>query len=80
MLNCKLCEESPAEVAFLPCGHLATCSDCAPAMKSCLICKVVVKATVKVFMPWETCDTVSFTSGPLIKYCVFSNYDNYEHI
>lgn len=50
-LNCKLCEESPVEVAFLPCGHLATCSDCAPAMKSCLICKVVVKATVKVFMP-----------------------------
>ncbi|CAC5397778.1 BIRC7_8 [Mytilus coruscus] len=47
---CKMCQRTSAEVAFLPCGHLVTCKDCGPAVKYCIVCKTLVKATVKVFM------------------------------
>ncbi|VDI24713.1 baculoviral IAP repeat-containing protein 7/8, partial [Mytilus galloprovincialis] len=42
---CKICLELDASIAFLPCGHLVCCSDCAPAMRKCPICRTYVKGT-----------------------------------
>jgi len=38
------------KLAFLPCGHLVCCADCAPAMRKCPICRGYVKGTVKTFL------------------------------
>ncbi|KAL3882079.1 hypothetical protein ACJMK2_028452 [Sinanodonta woodiana] len=46
---CKICMENTISVVFLPCGHLVTCSDCAPAMRKCPICRALIKGTVKTF-------------------------------
>ncbi|XP_052096890.1 baculoviral IAP repeat-containing protein 7-A-like isoform X13 [Mytilus californianus] len=47
---CKICLEFDATIAFLPCGHLVSCSDCAPALRKCPICRAFVKGTVKTFL------------------------------
>ena len=31
--TCKICLEKEATILFLPCGHLASCVNCAPALK-----------------------------------------------
>ncbi|KAL3882073.1 hypothetical protein ACJMK2_028446 [Sinanodonta woodiana] len=46
---CKICMENTICVVFLPCAHLVTCSDCAPAMRKCPICRTLIKGTVKTF-------------------------------
>ncbi|KAK3594451.1 hypothetical protein CHS0354_015450 [Potamilus streckersoni] len=46
---CKICLDNTISVVFLPCGHLVTCSDCAPAMRKCPICRTLIKGTVKIF-------------------------------
>ena len=50
-LTCRICTENPVAVAFLPCGHLVCCLDCAPAMRKCPICHELVKGTIKTFFP-----------------------------
>ncbi|KAK3097746.1 hypothetical protein FSP39_012736 [Pinctada imbricata] len=47
---CKICMDKNVEVAFLPCGHLACCRECAPAMRKCPICREFVKGTVKTYL------------------------------
>ncbi|VDI35380.1 baculoviral IAP repeat-containing protein 7/8, partial [Mytilus galloprovincialis] len=47
---CKICLELDASIAFLPCGHLVSCSDCAPALRRCPMCRAFVKGTVKTFL------------------------------
>uniref|UniRef100_K1R0S8 Putative inhibitor of apoptosis n=1 Tax=Magallana gigas TaxID=29159 RepID=K1R0S8_MAGGI len=39
---CKICMDEKVSIAFLPCGHLACCEDCAPAMRKCPICREFV--------------------------------------
>ena len=48
--TCKVCLDLQVSVAFLPCGHAACCSDCAPAMRKCPVCRSVIKGTVKIFL------------------------------
>lgn len=40
---CKICMEEKVSIAFLPCGHLACCEDCAPAMRKCPVCREFVR-------------------------------------
>ncbi|XP_061171215.1 uncharacterized protein LOC133180760 isoform X2 [Saccostrea echinata] len=47
---CKICMEKNVSIAFLPCGHLACCADCAPAMRKCPICREFVRGTVKTYL------------------------------
>lgn len=49
-LFCRRCTFNPVSVVFLPCGHLCTCTDCAPSIKHCMLCKQLVKGTVRTYM------------------------------
>ncbi|KAJ8315640.1 hypothetical protein KUTeg_007790 [Tegillarca granosa] len=42
---CKVCMEETVSIVFLPCGHLAVCHQCAPALNTCPLCRKFIKAT-----------------------------------
>lgn len=42
--------DDDALVVLLPCGHMCTCVNCAPAMRKCPICREFVKGTVKAIL------------------------------
>ncbi|XP_052060991.1 baculoviral IAP repeat-containing protein 7-B-like [Mytilus californianus] len=48
--TCKICLDEPIAIVFLPCGHLAACITCAPALRRCPICRTFIKGTVKAIM------------------------------
>lgn len=47
---CKVCLDLDATIAFLPCGHIVCCHECAPAMRKCPLCRVFIKGTVKTYL------------------------------
>ncbi|KAJ8315570.1 hypothetical protein KUTeg_007720 [Tegillarca granosa] len=47
---CKICVEKEVSIVFLPCGHLCSCVECAPALKQCPICRATIKGTVKAYL------------------------------
>lgn len=47
---CKICMDIEVGVVFLPCGHLAACTFCAPNLKDCPLCRAAIKATVRTFL------------------------------
>lgn len=47
---CKICLEEIVSIVFLPCGHLCSCSQCAPALRKCPICRGFIKGTVKTYL------------------------------
>ncbi|XP_076084105.1 baculoviral IAP repeat-containing protein 7-like isoform X1 [Mytilus galloprovincialis] len=47
---CKVCLDLDVSIAFLPCGHIVCCKDCAPAMRNCPICRKYIKGTVKTYL------------------------------
>lgn len=48
--TCKICLEEQISIVFLPCGHLACCENCAPALRKCPICRAFIKGTVKTYL------------------------------
>ena len=48
---CKVCFEKEIGIVFLPCGHMATCPDCAPQLTACVICRAKANAYVRAFLP-----------------------------
>ncbi|XP_052060935.1 baculoviral IAP repeat-containing protein 3-like [Mytilus californianus] len=48
--TCKICLDEPIAIVFLPCGHLAACGRCAPALRRCPICRAFIKGSVKAIM------------------------------
>ena len=48
--KCKVCLDKPVEVVFLNCGHLVTCSVCAPAMKNCPACKRCIQKRIQTYL------------------------------
>ncbi|WAR09014.1 PIAP-like protein, partial [Mya arenaria] len=44
-VSCKVCLDLDACVVFLPCGHMVTCEECAPAMRKCPICRSDIRGT-----------------------------------
>jgi len=46
---CKICRERNFEVVFLPCGHLASCTQCSQNATHCPICKVFVAQKVRTY-------------------------------
>ncbi|XP_011876980.1 PREDICTED: E3 ubiquitin-protein ligase XIAP-like [Vollenhovia emeryi] len=47
---CKVCMDHELAVVFLPCGHLGTCNYCAPALSNCPLCRLRIRAYVRVFL------------------------------
>lgn len=47
---CKICMDNEVGIVFLPCGHLATCVNCAPNLQDCPVCRSSIKATVRTFL------------------------------
>ncbi|XP_025097729.1 inhibitor of apoptosis protein-like [Pomacea canaliculata] len=45
---CKICLSEEATILFLPCGHLVACAQCAPALRTCAICRQRVSGTVRI--------------------------------
>ncbi|CAL1541884.1 unnamed protein product [Lymnaea stagnalis] len=48
--QCKICMTSDANVAFVPCGHLVCCPECAGSLESCPICRSEIKNWLKTFI------------------------------
>lgn len=48
--TCKICMDQEIGVVFLPCGHLISCVQCAPALKDCPLCRQPIHGTVKTYM------------------------------
>ena len=46
---CKICMEEEVQITFLPCGHLMSCVNCAPALKNCPICRRSIKGSVRTY-------------------------------
>jgi len=46
---CKICFTNKYGVAFLPCGHMFACIDCACALKHCAVCRKAIQATVRIY-------------------------------
>lgn len=47
---CKICMDNEVGIVFLPCGHLATCVNCASNLQDCPVCRSAIKATVRTFL------------------------------
>jgi hypothetical protein len=47
---CKICVDREANIVFIPCGHLATCGECAAAFKQCPVCRTKIRQAVKTYM------------------------------
>lgn len=48
--TCKVCFDEEVNIVFLPCGHLACCNNCAPALRNCPICRAFIRGTVRIFL------------------------------
>ncbi|XP_048239983.1 death-associated inhibitor of apoptosis 1-like isoform X1 [Haliotis rufescens] len=47
---CKICLEDPANIVFLPCGHLVACAVCTPALERCPVCRIHIRGSVRVHL------------------------------
>ncbi|KAF2351917.1 Ankyrin repeat-containing domain [Trinorchestia longiramus] len=46
--ECMVCSDMKRDTLFGPCGHIVTCSICAPRVKKCLMCKEHVLTRTKI--------------------------------
>lgn len=46
---CKVCRDNQTNIVLLPCGHLAVCKNCAPALRVCVICRSGIRGTVNTY-------------------------------
>merc|ERR1719430_2197396 len=44
--NCKICMEKEASIVFMPCGHLVSCTHCAPSLQNCAVCRGRIQGLV----------------------------------
>lgn len=47
---CKICMDEEVGVAFLPCEHLISCVQCAPALKLCPMCRKPIKTSIRTYL------------------------------
>jgi len=48
--SCKICLEKEASIVFLPCGHLCSCENCAPALRVCAVCRAPIQGLVRTYL------------------------------
>ncbi|XP_053564837.1 baculoviral IAP repeat-containing protein 7 isoform X1 [Bombina bombina] len=47
---CKVCMDRDVSMLFVPCGHLVVCTECAPNLRHCPICRSTIRGSVRAFM------------------------------
>ncbi|KAM9070808.1 baculoviral IAP repeat-containing protein 7 isoform 1-T1 [Sarcophilus harrisii] len=47
--TCKVCMYQVVSIVFVPCGHLV-CSECAPNLQQCPICRAAIRGSVRTFL------------------------------
>lgn len=47
---CKVCLDEEVSIAYIPCGHIVTCVQCAAALEHCPLCRKSIKGTVRIFL------------------------------
>jgi len=58
-IACKVCLDMVADVIFLPCAHIVSCGQCAPALQKCPLCRKVVHGIIKAFFAVDTPTNIS---------------------
>uniref|UniRef100_K7E9I1 RING-type E3 ubiquitin transferase n=1 Tax=Ornithorhynchus anatinus TaxID=9258 RepID=K7E9I1_ORNAN len=48
--TCKVCMDRMVSIVFVPCGHLVVCTECAPNLQHCPICRALIRGSVRTFM------------------------------
>lgn len=48
--ECKLCMARPYGAAFLPCGHVLCCAECAAGAASCPVCSERVECVAPLYL------------------------------
>ena len=46
---CKICEDNPVTITFVPCGHLVVCESCALGLLMCPMCRKGIDKTIRTF-------------------------------
>ncbi|CAF1259245.1 unnamed protein product [Rotaria sordida] len=47
---CILCLTEDKRLACMPCGHLATCVQCGPSLRTCPVCRKEIEAFVRIYI------------------------------
>lgn len=48
---CKICYAANFNVAFIPCGHVMACNNCAVHIANCPVCRQPIVRYLKIFIP-----------------------------
>jgi len=46
---CKVCLDAEANCAFIECGHIVSCLNCAKLLTRCPVCRAIIKRTLRVY-------------------------------
>ncbi|CAF3793334.1 unnamed protein product [Adineta steineri] len=46
---CKVCLDAEANCAFIDCGHIVSCLNCAKLLTRCPICRETIKRTLRIY-------------------------------
>lgn len=52
-MMCKICLQDKVKVAFMPCGHIFACVQCAVALDQCAVCRSLFKKAMRVFVQMD---------------------------
>jgi hypothetical protein len=47
--TCKVCLDAEANCAFIECGHIVSCLNCAKVLTRCPVCRETIKRTLRVY-------------------------------
>ncbi|KAL5018677.1 hypothetical protein ScPMuIL_004399 [Solemya velum] len=48
---CRICLKESSCIVFLPCGHMTTCPGCARALTKCLVCRKIIRGSIRAYLP-----------------------------
>lgn len=48
--DCAVCLSAPRACAFMPCGHVCVCMECAGQLSECVLCRTKIEKSLKVFL------------------------------
>lgn len=47
---CRICYLRERAIVFLPCGHFVACTQCAPSLPTCAVCRKPYEATIRAYL------------------------------